>query len=85
MGRLFGFAMIVIGMWIGLTIYTEGIEGVTGRVESLVSTSSDASEGGAKAEQEGAERRSLPQRVGDVVDSEMEKRAQLVSKRMDGL
>ena len=30
MGRIFGLAMMVIGVWIALTLYREGIEGAFG-------------------------------------------------------
>ena len=85
MGRLFGLVLIVIAMWAGMTIYSDGIGGLTGSVESFVSTNSGGSSSDAKpGEAEGA-RRSLPQRFGDVVDAEMQKRSQRMSERMDDL
>lgn len=82
MGRLFGLAMMVVALWAGSVVYLEGVEGLTGRAGSIVS--SDSPE---EAAQEGSppEVRSLPQRFGDVVDAEMQKREQRVADRLDDL
>jgi hypothetical protein len=84
MGRLFGFALIAIAMWVGMTIYTDGIEGLSGRVESVASISGPSA-GDTKAGNAAGERRSIPQRFGDVVDSEMQKRSRMMSERLDDL
>ena len=78
MGRLFGLAMMVVALWAGSVVYTEGVGGLTGRTRSLVS-------GGTPEASPEPEVRSLPQRFGDVVDAEMQKREERVADRLDNL
>ena len=78
MGKVFRLAMLVVALWAGLTIYLDGVEGLTGEVGSLVSQSSG--DGNAPERP-----RSLPQRIGDSVDAEMKKREQQYAQRVDPL
>jgi hypothetical protein len=78
MGKLFGLAMMVVALWAGSVVYMEGVEGLTGRTRSFVSA-------GSPEDLPEQEVRSLPQRFGDVVDSEMQKREQSVANRLDDI
>ena len=77
MGKLFGLVMIVVGLWAGMTIYTDGIEGLTGRVDEGLSSS--------RSEQADSRRRPITQRFGDAVDAQMRKREQQLASRLDNL
>ena len=46
MGKAFGLIMMLIGLYLGVTIYTEGVDGVLGNV--FGSSPSDDSEAGPR-------------------------------------
>ena len=75
MGKFFGLAMMVIALWAGMTIYAEGIEGVTAKVDGFL--------GEGESDTENA--RSIPQRFGDAVDAEMRERERKLSAHLDDL
>ena len=76
MGKFFGLVMIVLGVWAGLTFYTEGIEGLTGRVDDGLPSSHA---------QVDSKARPITQRFGDAVDREMRKRERQMAERLDNL
>jgi hypothetical protein len=78
MGKLFGLVILLAALWVGLTVYTGGVEGLTGQISSGVS----GSEGGEDAR---GTSRSLSQRFGDQVDDSMDKRKQQMAERLDAL
>ena len=78
MGRLLGFVMMGVALWAGAVVYSEGVEGLTGRAEGLVQS-------GETELAEPAEPRSLPRRFGDAVSGEMAKREQQMEDRLDHL
>ena len=77
MGKLFGLVMIAVGVWAGLTFYTEGIDGLTGRVDDGLPSTSHA--------QVDSKPRPITQRFGDAVDREMRKRERQMEERLDNL
>ena len=78
MGKLLGAARMVVALWAGSVVYMEGVGGLTCRTRSFVS-------GGTPEDSPAPEVRSLPQRFGDVVDAEMQKREQRVADRLDDI
>ncbi len=84
MGKVFGLAMLLVALWASLTLYTEGIEGVTGQLESFVLENEE--DAGSQAHPAAAaDRRSLPQRVGDVVEAKLKKSETRRSRLLDNL
>lgn len=84
MGKFFGLAMMVVALWAGLTVYTDGVDGLTGQVDSFLEESTGKSS--SRADSSPAEvRRSLPRRVGDVVEAKLRKRDEERSRRLDNL
>lgn len=67
MGRFFGFLCLVISLWIGMTIYSEGIENAFGGIFSAIDEGK-AEDGGAYV----VDGRTLPQRFGDRVQEQLE-------------
>lgn len=63
MGKIFGILVIVAGIWVGLEVFTEGIDGAFG---GLFREPAGAEE---PAPVERLDRRTVPQRVGDRVNS----------------
>lgn len=73
MGRMFGIVVIVIALWIGLTIYTKGIEGsYQGALETmgLLDATPPAAGRSVQEDADGAPR-SPVQRIGDRVNAHM--------------
>ena len=77
MGKFFGLAMMVVALWAGMTVYAEGIDGLTAKVDGFL--------GEAERERDTEKARSIPQRFGDVVDAEMRRHEQKLSSRLDDL
>ena len=84
MGKLFGLVMLVVGLWASLTLYTDGIEGVTGQLESFV-LENEEDPGSRAHPAAAADRRSLPRRVGDVVEAKLKKGDDRRSRLLDNL
>jgi hypothetical protein len=77
MGRIFGLGMIVVALWVALTLYTGGVESLTGRVDEGLGPASNA--------QADSKPRPITQRFGDAVDAEMRKRERQYAERLDDL
>ena len=75
MKKLFGITLMAVAFWAGLTISNEGVDGLMGRLTPSFGAGAEVSE----------TRASLPQRLGAVVDGEMKRRDQELSRRLDGL
>jgi hypothetical protein len=59
MGKIFGILLLVVGIWVGLEVYTEGTQNAFGGALAFLGESSD----------EVQDRRTAPQRAGDSVRS----------------
>lgn len=62
MGKLIGILLIVVGIWVGMTVYTEGTDRAFGGVFAFLGGSS------AEPEDPTADLRSTPQRAGDAFE-----------------
>jgi len=60
MAKIFGMLLVVVGIWLGLEVYQNGIQGAFGGAL--------ASLGGSADEQAVRDPRSVPQRAGDSVE-----------------
>ena len=60
MGKIFGILLVVAGIWLGLEVYQNGIQGAFGGALAGL--------GGSAEEQATRESRSLPRRAGDAVE-----------------
>jgi hypothetical protein len=60
MGKLFGILLVVVGIWLGLEVYLNGMQGAFGGALASLGNSAD--------EQAIRDPRSLPQRAGDAVE-----------------
>jgi hypothetical protein len=60
MAKIFGILLVVVGIWLGLEVYQNGIQGAFGGAL--------ASLGGSADEQAVRDPRSVPQRAGDAVE-----------------
>ena len=60
MGKIFGILLVVVGIWLGLEVYQNGMQGAFGGAM--------ASLGGSADEQTVGNPRSVPQRAGDAVE-----------------
>jgi hypothetical protein len=58
MGRLFGVLLIVVGIWVGIEVYTKGTQNALGGLFA-----------GGSAQAEARDPRTVPQRAGDAVQS----------------
>lgn len=77
MGKVFGVLVIVVGIWVGLEIYTEGVRGAFGG--ALASLAPEAAEEGAPAEPH----RWAGERARDSVLRAHEKGAERRSRQLD--
>ena len=69
MGKVFGILMIVLGVWIGIEIYTKGTEDACYGVFSWLDGESGSA---ATAAQTGQPRGSLVKRIGDKVRADIQ-------------
>ena len=60
MGKLFGILLVVVGIWLGLEVYLNGMQGAFGGALASLGSSAD--------EQAVRDPRSLPRRAGDAVE-----------------
>ncbi len=75
MGRIFGILLIVIGIWVGLEIYTYGVDGAFGGRLSAFS-------GGTNSAQS-SRRESVVQRAGNSVQRSMDTAAERYRSHLD--
>ena len=59
MGKIFGILLVVVGIWLGLEVYLNGMEGAFGGALASFGESAD--------EQAVRDTRSVPRRAGDAV------------------
>lgn len=60
MAKIFGILLVVVGLWLGLEVYQNGIQGAFGGALASLDGSAD--------EQAVRDSRSVPQRAGDAVE-----------------
>jgi hypothetical protein len=60
MGKIFGILLVVVGIWLGLEVYQNGIQGAFGGALATLGSSAD--------EHAIRDPRSVPQRAGDAVE-----------------
>ena len=60
MAKIFGILLVVVGIWLGLEVYQNGIQGAFGGALASLDGSAD--------EQAARNPRSVPQRAGDAVE-----------------
>jgi hypothetical protein len=58
MGRLIGMLLVVIGIWVGVEVYTKGTQNALGGLFA-----------GASRQEEARDERTVPRRAGDAVQS----------------
>ena len=80
MAKIFGVLLIVLGVWVGMEIYTKGTDGAFGGIfagwsqpiESKGKTTYEKDPTGGAATSSTGERGSLAQRVGTKVQSDLD-------------
>ena len=75
MGKIFGILLLVVGIWVGLEIYTEGTQNAFGGAFAFLGESSDGDEM--------RDRRTAPQRAGDAVRSAQREAEQRRNRLLD--
>jgi hypothetical protein len=68
MGKMFGILLVVVGIWVGLEIYTQGTQNAFGGAFAFLGESGDGDET--------RDRRTAPQRAGDAVRAAQEEAEQ---------
>jgi hypothetical protein len=64
MGKMFGILLVVVGIWVGIEVYTQGTQNAFGGALAFLGESSDGDEM--------QDRRTAPQRAGDAVRAAQE-------------
>lgn len=69
MGKIFGILMIVMGVWVGLTVYTEGVDRAFGGLFGRLGLAGPRAESSRAVSAGEGELRSPAKRIGDRVGS----------------
>jgi hypothetical protein len=74
MGKLIGIILIVVGIWVGMTVYTEGTDQAFGGVFAFFGASS--------SEEPAADARSTPRRAADAFQRAYDKSLERVDRSL---
>ncbi len=79
MQKLVGIIIIVVAIWVGIEVYTQGIDGAFGGVFATFSSGAAPE----KSAQAPTENRTVPRRVGDRVQAHMDQGAARIDEQAE--
>lgn len=82
MQKLIGIVIIVIAIWVGIEVYTQGIDGAFGGVFASLS-SNETQPDQNSAQQTPTENRTVPRRVGDRVQEHLDQGAARIDEQAE--